>query len=53
MRQYSQTPSLARLSAIFVGVFLSISVLSVNAQTLPEVQSLMKQGQMPQALEKV
>ena len=53
MRQDSQTPSLARLSAIFVGVFLSISALSANAQTLPEVQSLMKQGQMPQALEKV
>ena len=44
---------MARLSAIFVGVFLSISALSANAQTLPEVQSLMKQGQMPQALEKV
>ncbi|MBP7202133.1 MAG: tetratricopeptide repeat protein [Propionivibrio sp.] len=53
MHQDSQTPSLARLSAIFVGVFLSISALSANAQTLPEVQSLMKQGQMPQALEKV
>lgn len=53
MRQDSQTPSLARLSAIFVGVILSISVLSANAQTLPEVQNLMKQGQMPQALEKV
>ena len=53
MRQDSQTPSLARLSAIFVGLFLSISALSVNAQTLPEVQSLMKQGQMQQALEKV
>ena len=44
---------MARLSAIFVGVFLSISALSVNAQTLPEVQGLMKQGQMQQALEKV
>ena len=53
MRQDSQTPSLARLSAIFVGLFLSVSALSVNAQTLPEVQSLMKQGQMQQALEKV
>ena len=53
MRQDSQTPSLARLSAVFVGVFLSISALTANAQTLPEVQSLMKQGQMPQALEKV
>lgn len=49
----SQTPSLARLSATFVGLFLSISVLSASAQTLPEVQSLMKQGQMQQALEKV
>jgi len=53
MRQDSQTPSLARLSAVFVGLFLSVSVLSANAQTLPEVQSLMKQGQMQQALEKV
>ena len=53
MRSTSQTPVLARLSAIFVGVFLSISAFSANAQTLPEVQSLMKQGQMPQALEKV
>lgn len=53
MRQDSQTPSLARLSAIFVGLLLSVSVLSASAQTLPEVQSLMKQGQMQQALEKV
>ncbi len=53
MRQDSQTPSLARLPAIFVGLFLSVSVSFANAQTLPEVQSLMKQGQMPQALEKV
>jgi tetratricopeptide (TPR) repeat protein len=53
MRQDSQTPSLARLSAVFVGLFLSVSVLSAHAQTLPEIQSLMKQGQMPQALDKV
>ena len=53
MHQDSQTPSLARLSAIFVGLLLCVSVLSASAQTLPEVQSLMKQGQMQQALEKV
>ena len=53
MRPNSQTPSLARLSAIFIGLVLSASVSFANAQTLPDVQRLMKQGQMPQALEKV
>lgn len=53
MLQNSLTPSLARLSALFVALFLSASASYVNAQTLPEVQGLMKQGQMPQALEKV
>jgi tetratricopeptide (TPR) repeat protein len=55
----SLTPSLARLSAIFIGLVLSVSGASAqtntqaNAQALPEIQLLMKQGQMPQALEKV
>ena len=53
MRPNSQTPSLARLSAIILGLVLSASVSFANAQTLPDVQRLMKQGQMPQALEKV
>jgi len=53
MRSISQTPLLARLSAIILGLLLSVSVTVVSAQTLPEVQRLMKQNQMPQALEKV
>ncbi|MFZ4536538.1 L,D-transpeptidase Cds6 family protein [Propionivibrio sp.] len=53
MRPNSLTPSLARLSAIILGLVLSASVSVANAQTLPDVQRLMKQGQMPQALEKV
>jgi len=53
MRPISQTPLLARLPAIFIGLLLSVSVSFANAQTLPEVQRLMKQNQMPQALEKV
>ena len=46
-------PSLARLSAVFLGLLLSVSAALVNAQTLPDIQRLMKQNQMPQALEKV
>ncbi len=53
MRPLPQTPSLARLSAIVLGLVLSVSVSLANAQTLPDVQRLMKQNQMPQALEKV
>ena len=53
MRPTSQTPSLASLSAIILGLVLSASVSLANAQTLPDIQRLMKQGQMPQALEKV
>ncbi len=53
MRPTSQTPSLARLSAIFVGLVLSASVSLTHAQTLPDIQRLMKQNQLPQALEKV
>ncbi len=53
MHPNSPTPSLARLSAILLGLVLSVSVSLANAQTLPDIQRLMKQNQMPQALEKV
>lgn len=53
MRPTSQAPSLARLSAVFIGLVLSASVSFANAQTLPDIQRLMKQNQLPQALEKV
>ena len=48
-----QKPLLARLSAYVVGVGLSVSISLASAQTLPDVQRLMKEGQTPQALEKV
>ena len=59
MRPTSQTPSLARLSAILTGLVLCASVSFANAQAnnqsnpqaVPEIQRLMKQGQMSQALE--
>ncbi len=61
MFPHSPTPSLARLSAVIIGLVLSAFISLANAQTntqgnpqaLPEIQRLMKQGQMPQALEKV
>lgn len=53
MRPASQTPSLASFSALILGLFLSIAVSAANAQNLPDVQRLMKQNQMPQALEAV
>ena len=53
MRSTSQTPVLARLSAVLAGLALSLCVTFANAQSLPDVQRLMKQNQMPQALEKV
>jgi len=56
MHQIAQKPSLARLSArcsaILTGLLLAASVSFANAQTIPDIQRLMKQGQMPQALEK-
>ncbi|MEI7612066.1 MAG: tetratricopeptide repeat protein [Betaproteobacteria bacterium] len=60
MRSTAQTPSLARLSAIILGLSLSLSVSYVfaqatsqpNAQAVPEIQRLIKQGQLPQALDK-
>jgi tetratricopeptide (TPR) repeat protein len=54
MRPSSPTPSLARLPALILGLVLSVSVsFAIAADTLPDIQRLMKQGQMPQALEKV
>lgn len=54
MRPSSSTPSLARLPAIIMGLALSVSVsFAIAADTLPDIQRLMKQGQMPQALEKI
>jgi tetratricopeptide (TPR) repeat protein len=54
MRPSSSTPSLARLPALILGLFLSVSVsFAIAADSLPDIQRLMKQGQMPQALEKV
>ena len=52
MHSIAQTPLLARLSAIILGLFMTASVSFANAQTIPDIQRLMKQGQMPQALEK-
>jgi tetratricopeptide (TPR) repeat protein len=56
MHPIAQKPSLARLSArcsaILTGLLLAASVSFANAQTIPDIQRLMKQGQMPQALEK-
>ena len=56
-----QTPLLARLSAILTGLILCASLSFANAQAsdqknpqaIVEIQRLMKQGQMPQAMEKV
>ncbi len=52
MHPIAQKPSLARLSALVLGLLLAASVSFANAQTIPDIQRLMKQGQMPQALEK-
>ena len=63
MLPFSQTPLLARLSAILAGLALSLATLQVsaqqnsqtpqaNTQAVAEIQRLMKQGQMPQAMEK-
>ncbi len=60
MRSYCQTPLLARLPALVAALVLSLSAAMSSAQSnapsgtqaLPEIQRLMKQGQMPQALEK-
>lgn len=52
MLRLSQKPSLARLSAIFAGLVLGATITVANAQSLPDIQRLMKQGQLPQALDK-
>lgn len=52
MRPDLHSPLLVRLPAIFIGVVLGVAVSCANAQTLPDIQRLMKQNQMPQALEK-
>ena len=46
-------PLLARLPAVLLGLVLCASIPLANAQTLPDIQRLVKQNQMPQALEKV
>lgn len=63
MLPFSQTPLLARLAAILAGLALCFSASQIRAQqnspaaptssaAVVEIQRLMKQGQMPQALEK-
>lgn len=60
MYQTSQKPSLARLSALVTGLVMSLSVSIAlaqapsqpNTQPVVEIQRLIKQGQLPQALEK-
>ena len=53
MRPAAQMPSLASLPAIILGLVLSAAVSTASAQSLPDVQRMMKQNQMPQALEAV
>lgn len=53
MRTLSPKPSLASLPAILIGLVIGISSSLALADNLPDIQRLMKQGQMPQALEKV
>ncbi len=49
----SRTPLLTRLLPALLGLILSVTVSLANAQTLPDIQRLMKQGQLSQALDKV
>ncbi|WP_319237857.1 tetratricopeptide repeat protein [uncultured Propionivibrio sp.] len=60
---FSETPSLARLTAVLAGLVLCFSASCINAQqntqaapantqAVAEIQRLMKQGQLSQALEK-
>ena len=53
MRPTLQTPVMARLSALIVGLVICAAAPFAQAQSLPDVQRLMKQNQLPQALEKV
>ena len=51
-----QTPSrrhLNGLTGMAAGLVFAVFVPLASAQTLPEIQGLMKQGRLPQALEKV
>ena len=52
MPQLPYKPSLARLSTLMAGLILGFTVSVASAQNLPDIQRLMKQGQLPQALEK-
>lgn len=45
-------PLLARLPALIVGISLCLFGSFSIAQTVPEIEHLLKQGQLPQALEK-
>ena len=49
----SPKPSRMRLPSLLAGFALAILTQLAGAQTLPEIQGLMKQGKMPLALEKV
>lgn len=49
----SPKPSRMRLPSLLAGFALAILTQLAGAQTLPEIQGLMKQGRMSQALEKV
>lgn len=49
----SPKPSRMRLPSLLAGFALAILTQLAGAQTLAEIQGLMKQGRMPQALEKV
>ena len=49
----SPKPSRMRLPSLLTGFALAVLTQLAGAQTLAEIQGLMKQGKMPQALEKV
>ena len=49
----SPKPSRMRLPSLLAGFALAILTQLAGAQTLPEIQGLMKQGRMSQALEKI
>ena len=49
----SPKPSRMRLPSLLAGFALAVLTQLAGAQTLAEIQGLMKQGKMPQALEKV
>ena len=49
----SPKPSRMRLPSLLTGFALAVLTQLAGAQTLAEIQGLMKQGKMPQALDKV